>query len=204
MSFTSKTKPTPVPDGTLSLPRERGRELQWPQPWPGINAGWYESAREHRPAHPDQAAAIRELLRDPLNSGAYYYAIDLADEVAMAAGASVTAARKALIAMPDAALPEVNVWCGNSAADGWMSFRNRVFDVVRSDAATAFEDVQQALPMDAEPSIYAALMALMMQGRIVALRETPGHGPGPFYIRSRRGGDQADYTDLMPSTAQAA
>ncbi len=48
--------------------------------------------------------------------------------------------------------------------------------------------------MDAEPSIYAALMALMMQGRIVALRETPGHGPGPFYIRSRRGGDQADYT----------
>ncbi len=40
MSFTSKTKPTPVPDGTpVQLPRERGRELQWPQPWPGINAG---------------------------------------------------------------------------------------------------------------------------------------------------------------------
>ena len=201
MTFTTTLKPVPARDGiaVMQLPQPRGRELSWPKLWEGAGQPWYQDAREHRPPTPAQAAAVRELLTQPLNSG-YFDAIELANEVAAVAGVSVTAARQLLRTMPHAVTPEPGVWCGEwaAAADAWPVFRGKVLDVIKADAAMTFEQVMQALPMDAPTSVYAALQALMMRGQIVALRETPGHGPGPFYVHARPG---HDYRDLLPAAA---
>ena len=201
MTFTATLRPVAARDGiaVMQLPQPRGRELSWPKLWEGAGQPWYQDAREHRPPTPAQAATVRELLTEPLNSGAYYYAIDLADEVAAVTGVSVTAARQLLRTTPHAVTPEPGIWCGEwaASADAWPVFRGKVLAAVRDDAAVLFENLQALLPTDAPTSVYAALQALMMRGQIVALRQEPGVGQ-VRYTRARPG---HDYRDLLPAAA---
>jgi hypothetical protein len=105
----------------------RGREIQWPAPWPYIGAGWYQDCRERGPADVlsrGARAAMRDLRETLIHEpNAYWYRPDAERELSSRFNISSATARQLMDSCPGSASPEWNVWCATAAVAGWPAFR---------------------------------------------------------------------------------
>jgi hypothetical protein len=175
-----------------------GAEFRWPAPWPLMSPAvdWTLACRPHRPPHPDQAAVVMAELVKTLaeQSTIYWHVPAVLQELHERFGVSTTAAFHLIHRCPGGAFVAVGeVWCSREIIAGWLEFLGRVYDVMPAGELLAIDEICAALPGVAPASVNAAVMVLARQERVAHLHEGDD---GPFFVRSRPGGEKADYLDL--------